>query len=182
MNTLVPSTVACALPPSKVTQTGAPAFHIAPAAQFGAAVGAITKDVPVSLASYANVPSSSNVLPAWVTATGNNFATNEAMRDRLDERVIAERHGVGKQLTETLGFHRRGARGIGERLMGAMPFKTSTDPLTATVEVDGASGANVVAFASGFGDGSYPTYAGFDGGGTVLVVLTDFGILDAAKG
>jgi hypothetical protein len=37
------------------------------------------------------------------------------------------------------------------------------------------------AFASGFGDGAYPSYAGFDGDGQVVVVLTDFGILDAPK-
>jgi hypothetical protein len=95
---------------------GAPAFHLAPAAQFGAAVGAITKHVPVSLANFASVPSSSNILPAWVHDTGNNFATSEAMRDRLDEAAIASRHGVGKLVTETLSFHRRAARDIGERL------------------------------------------------------------------
>jgi len=62
-----------------------------------------------------------------------------------------------------------------------MPGKAVTDPLTASVEVDPTTHANVVAFASGFGDGTYPSYAGFDRDGRVVVVLTDFGILDASK-
>jgi uncharacterized protein DUF4241 len=69
----------------------------------------------------------------------------------------------------------------GKALLAAIPGKTLTDPLTAAVEVDPASGANVVAFASGFGDGAYPSYAGFDSEGNVVVVVTDFGILDAPK-
>ena len=64
-------------------------------------------------------------------------------------------------------------------LLAAMPGKTLTDPLTAAIEVDAASGANVVAFASGFGDGAYPSYVGVDDTGSPAVVLTDFGILDA---
>jgi len=47
------------------------------------------------------------------------------------------------------------------------------------VDVDPASGANVVAIASGFGDGSYPTWVGFDADGRPVAFLTDFGILDA---
>jgi hypothetical protein len=53
--------------------------------------------------------------------------------------------------------------------------------LTAQVEVDRGSGANVVAFASGFGDGSYPTFVGIDRDGRPAVVVTDFGILDATS-
>jgi len=53
--------------------------------------------------------------------------------------------------------------------------------LTAQVEVDRGSGANVVAFASGFGDGAYPTFVGIDRDGRPAVVLTDFGILDASS-
>lgn len=98
------------------TTTGAPAFHLSPGAMFGNALGALTRHVPVSLASVNSIPSSSNTRPEWRTATGDGFATTEAMRDRFDDRVIGARHGVGKQMTETLSFHRRAARGIGERL------------------------------------------------------------------
>ena len=48
------------------------------------------------------------------------------------------------------------------------------------VNVDPVTGANVVTFSSGFGDGVYATYAGLDAAGTPVVFLTDFGVLDAA--
>ncbi len=67
-------------------------------------------------------------------------------------------------------------------LLAAFRGKAVTDPLTATVLVDESTHANVVAFASGFGDGAYPSYAGSDRDGRIVAVLTDFGILDAAKG
>jgi hypothetical protein len=49
----------------------------------------------------------------------------------------------------------------------------------ADIVVDPATGANVIAFPSGFGDGAYPSYFGLDRAGEPLVLLTDFGILDA---
>jgi hypothetical protein len=47
------------------------------------------------------------------------------------------------------------------------------------VTVDPVTGVNVIGFASGFGDGAYPSWFGLDSGGDPLVLLTDFGILDA---
>jgi hypothetical protein len=47
------------------------------------------------------------------------------------------------------------------------------------VDVGAETGANVVAISSGFGDGGYASFAGLDANGRVVVVLTDFGILDA---
>jgi hypothetical protein len=47
------------------------------------------------------------------------------------------------------------------------------------VVVDQASGANVIGFTSGFGDGGYPSWFGLDADGEPLVLLTDFGILEA---
>lgn len=38
---------------------------------------------------------------------------------------------------------------------------------------------NLIAFSSGFGDGIYGSYAGFDSTGEVSVVVTDFGIIAA---
>ena len=35
---------------------------------------------------------------------------------------------------------------------------------------------NLIAFSSGYGDGLYATYAGFDADGEVSAVVTDFGI------
>jgi hypothetical protein len=47
------------------------------------------------------------------------------------------------------------------------------------VTLDPASGVNVIAFVSGFGDGLYPSWFGIDADGRPLVLLTDFGILEA---
>lgn len=46
------------------------------------------------------------------------------------------------------------------------------------VVVDEATGANVIGFSSGFGDGAYPSWFGLDAGGAPNVLLTDFGILE----
>ena len=48
------------------------------------------------------------------------------------------------------------------------------------VTVDPASGANVIGFSSGFGDGAYPSWFGLDANGDPLVLLTDFGILEVS--
>ena len=37
--------------------------------------------------------------------------------------------------------------------------------------------ANLVTFSSGYGDGLYGTYAGFDSNGDVAVVVTDFNLI-----
>ena len=107
--------IAAGLAAAQVTPQ-APAFHVAPAAVFGNATGDLTKHVPVSLASFQSVPSASNVRPEWVSGTGNDFVTNEAMRDRFDTAPIGARHSVGKLVSETLGYHRVGARTIGATL------------------------------------------------------------------
>jgi hypothetical protein len=49
----------------------------------------------------------------------------------------------------------------------------------ADVVVDAATGADVVAFSSGFGDGVYATYVGRAADGQPVVLLTDFAVLDA---
>lgn len=40
---------------------------------------------------------------------------------------------------------------------------------------------NLIAFSSGFGDGLYATYAGFDAQGDVTVVVTDFMVVDSEE-
>jgi Protein of unknown function (DUF4241) len=42
--------------------------------------------------------------------------------------------------------------------------------------LDPVTGANVVAFSSGWGDGSYPSYWGLDDAGTPVCLVTDFGL------
>ncbi|MET1232489.1 MAG: DUF4241 domain-containing protein [Candidatus Limnocylindrales bacterium] len=53
--------------------------------------------------------------------------------------------------------------------------------MSVDITVDPASGTNVIGFPSGFGDGGYPSWFGLDADGEPLVLLTDFGILDATS-
>lgn len=41
-----------------------------------------------------------------------------------------------------------------------------------------ANGANVVAFSSGWGDGGYPSFFGYDAAGQPACLITDFGVLE----
>ncbi|MDQ5824735.1 MAG: DUF4241 domain-containing protein [Chloroflexota bacterium] len=43
--------------------------------------------------------------------------------------------------------------------------------------VDEETGANVVSFSSGFGDGFYPSYLAFDEGDRLVALVTDFGVV-----
>ena len=47
---------------------------------------------------------------------------------------------------------------------------------------DPVSGANLVAFHSGAGDGIYKVFAGYDAAGKVAAIVTDFGIIDSGGG
>jgi hypothetical protein len=42
--------------------------------------------------------------------------------------------------------------------------------------VDESTGANLVMFSSGWGDGCYPTYEGWSADGRLLTLMTDFGL------
>lgn len=123
------------------TSTGAPAFHIAPAASFGGAGGQLARHVPVTLQSYASVPNAGTIRPEWEQATGKGFRTNADMLDRFDAKPIDERHSVGKTVTETLSLHRKAAREIGTRLsLDDFAFSDAAKDGTAlgTVNVNGA--------------------------------------------
>jgi hypothetical protein len=52
------------------------------------------------------------------------------------------------------------------------------DHHAANVCVDAQSGANLIAFTSGAGDGVYSTFVGFGADGTPVAMVTDFKILD----
>jgi hypothetical protein len=43
--------------------------------------------------------------------------------------------------------------------------------------LDAATGANLIAFSSGWGDGAYASYFGYDEDGKVVNLITDFGVL-----
>ncbi len=42
--------------------------------------------------------------------------------------------------------------------------------------VDEATGANIIAFSSGWGDGCYASYWGYDADGKIACLITDFGV------
>jgi hypothetical protein len=50
----------------------------------------------------------------------------------------------------------------------------------AVVPVPGTDGLNVAAFSSGFGDGAYASYWGYDDAGTLACLLTDFAVVGRA--
>lgn len=67
----------------------------------------------------------------------------------------------------------------GETLLAAMS-PSDTEWLDAVaIDVDDRAGTDVVAIAAGWGDGVYPTWFGLGADGAPLVVLTEFGVLDA---
>ena len=49
----------------------------------------------------------------------------------------------------------------------------------ANIVADTASGANVICFHSGWGDGFYASYFGYDDAGAIVCLLTDFGVIAA---
>jgi hypothetical protein len=107
--------IATALDAAGVTPP-APSFHIQPSSLFGNGAGALTRFVPVSLQGYFSLPGDASVDQEALQLTGNDFATNELMRDHFDQARITTRHGFTKQITSTFNHHRIGARVIGARL------------------------------------------------------------------
>jgi hypothetical protein len=65
------------------------------------------------------------------------------------------------------------------QLQAAMFPTPDARNLFADVVVDPATGANIIGFPSGFGDGGYASWFGLDSAGVPLVLVTDFGIIDA---
>jgi hypothetical protein len=68
----------------------------------------------------------------------------------------------------------------GERVTQALFPAEGEYRLSAEVFADPTTGANIIAFSSGFGDGGYPAWFGLDGDGRPLVLLTEFVILEAS--
>ncbi len=60
------------------------------------------------------------------------------------------------------------------------PTKNAADVRLSASAVVTEGGANVVSFGTGWGDGSYPLYFGFDEKGQILAVVADFGVLTSS--
>lgn len=69
----------------------------------------------------------------------------------------------------------------GEDVVAALIPTLSAKDAASTV-IDASTGANLVAFKSGAGDGAYPAYWGLDAKGKPVVLMIDFGLLDARDG
>lgn len=65
----------------------------------------------------------------------------------------------------------------GEPLMDILNMSSNGRYSAGEYVVDPTSGANVVAFSSGWGDGEYPSYWGLDEAGEIVCLLTDFCLL-----
>jgi Protein of unknown function (DUF4241) len=65
----------------------------------------------------------------------------------------------------------------GNTLLQRLTEVVNRDEYWTSVVVDPASGADAVAFTSGYGDGVYPSYWGLDANDEVVCLVTDFGIL-----
>jgi len=102
-----------------------PAFHLMPFGRFGGGDGAFARHVPVSVSSWRALPSSASDDPIADALTGNGFSRPE-MIERLDERRVRTRGGLGRQVAATYAVHHKGARAIGKRL--ASPDFAITDP------------------------------------------------------
>ena len=74
--------------------------------------------------------------------------------------------------TAAAGWEERIYRG---RLLGVMLKRLPPRPW-AEIVLDSGTGANLVACTSGYGDGSYTSYWGFDAQGAVACLVTDFGV------
>jgi hypothetical protein len=73
-----------------------------------------------------------------------------------------------------------GGDAYSDRVRAAMFPSSDEFHLAADIPVGDGTGLNVVAFASGWGDGYCPSYFGLDAAGKPLVLVTSFGIIDGS--
>lgn len=65
-----------------------------------------------------------------------------------------------------------------DRLMEAFDQTYAHTWSRANITIDAGTGANVIAFSSGWGDGCYASYWGYDEDNTIVCLVTDFGVLE----
>jgi Protein of unknown function (DUF4241) len=64
-----------------------------------------------------------------------------------------------------------------ERMGAILQQMRRTEPRWANLVRDRATGANIVAFDSGYGDGVYASFFGYDAQDQLVCLVTDFGVL-----
>jgi hypothetical protein len=90
-------------------------FQLAPYAAFGQP-GSLARYTPISLVGPGSLPTPTVAGESDAKRTGNDWARDDAMRERLDQGVIAKRARNAKTLGEVFAAHRRASRQIGSRL------------------------------------------------------------------
>lgn len=55
----------------------------------------------------------------------------------------------------------------------------NSDCSCADIAIDKSNGGNIIVFASGWNDGTFPTYYGFDSGNKLARLVTDFMVIEA---
>ena len=70
---------------------------------------------------------------------------------------------------------------LGGKLLEALEknYKPTWD--WAVLRVDDSTEANVIAFTTGWGDGAYPSYFGYDAEDNIVNLVTDFGLFGGAE-
>ena len=86
--------------------------------------------------------------------------------------------GNGSFFSPEAGAAAMADAGFVDRLVAALNRAPNSSWGWADLVVDPGTGANIVAFSSGFGDGAYATYVGLDASGGPVAFMTDFAVLD----
>lgn len=71
----------------------------------------------------------------------------------------------------------KAAQDFARRLSASMDRNYADTRSFGSIPVDRRTGANIIAFSSGFGDGGYGCYLGFDARKRLVCLMTDFGLL-----
>ncbi len=121
---------------------------------------------------------------ARVACARVRFAATEAVRWEMatfaGQEALADDEAAGYGVDAGTGcFYDAEARGDVDEATGAvwLAAMEARGVDTWSWHVAELSGGNVVMFSSGWGDGFYTSYWGFDGDGTVVELVTDFAVL-----
>ena len=97
---------------------------------------------------------------------GYGYAVDSGTGCFLDERTA--RHFFERMDGDDASF--------GKTLLATLERNREAGLTWGDVDVDGSDGGNVIMFQSGSGDGVYTSWFGFDHSGSVVCLVTDFGI------
>jgi hypothetical protein len=81
---------------------------------------------------------------------------------------------------DTVALAKQNFDRYGDTLLQRLTDVFNRDDYWTNVVLDPGSGADVVAFTSGFGDGGYASYWGFDADDELVCLVTDFDVLTGA--